>query len=63
LAFHFGALGLLSIGAGRIKSCNIAFGADQFDTSTPKGLSQLGCFFNWWNFRFSVPVAAAVTAK
>ncbi|CAN1266039.1 Protein NRT1/ PTR FAMILY 2.8 [Linum perenne] len=47
LAFLFGALGLLSIGAGGIRPCNIAFGADQFDTSTPKGRSQLECFFNW----------------
>ncbi|CAN1138879.1 Protein NRT1/ PTR FAMILY 2.8, partial [Linum perenne] len=46
LAFLFGALGLLSIGTGRIRPCNIAFGADQFDTSTPKGQSQLECFFS-----------------
>ncbi|CAN1216884.1 Protein NRT1/ PTR FAMILY 2.8 [Linum perenne] len=63
LAFLFGALGLLSIGADRIRPCKIAFDADQFDTSPPKGLSQLECFFNWWYFRFSVPIAAAVTAN
>ncbi|CAN1120547.1 Protein NRT1/ PTR FAMILY 2.8 [Linum perenne] len=48
LAFLFGALGLLSIGADRIRPCKIAFDADQFDTSPPKGLSQLECFFNCW---------------
>ncbi|CAN1262580.1 Protein NRT1/ PTR FAMILY 2.8, partial [Linum perenne] len=63
LAFLFGALGLLSIGTGRIRPCNIAFGADQFNTSTPKGLSQLECFFSWWYFRFSIPVAIVVTAN
>ncbi|CAN1179910.1 Protein NRT1/ PTR FAMILY 2.8 [Linum perenne] len=62
LAFLFGALGLLSIGAGGIRPCNIAFGADQFDTSTPKGRSQLECFFNWWYFCFSVSLAVALTA-
>ncbi|XP_054807265.1 protein NRT1/ PTR FAMILY 2.8-like isoform X2 [Prosopis cineraria] len=37
LGILFGGLGLLSIGAGGIRPCNIAFGADQFDTKTQKG--------------------------
>ncbi|KAK9901795.1 hypothetical protein M0R45_001957 [Rubus argutus] len=39
LAILFMGLGLLSIGAGGIRPCNIAFGADQFDTRTAKGKS------------------------
>ncbi|CAN0903491.1 Protein NRT1/ PTR FAMILY 2.8 [Linum grandiflorum] len=62
LAFLFGALALLAIGAGGIRPCNIAFGADQFDTSTPKGRSQLQVFFNWWYFCFSVSLVIALTA-
>ncbi|CAL1368077.1 unnamed protein product [Linum trigynum] len=62
LCVLFAALTLLAVGAGGIRPCNIAFGADQFDTRTPKGRSQLECFFNWWYFCFSVSLAVALTA-
>ncbi|GKV41829.1 hypothetical protein SLEP1_g49312 [Rubroshorea leprosula] len=48
LGVLFVGLGLLAIGAGGIGPCNIAFGADQFDTTTKKGRRQLDNFFNWW---------------
>ncbi|KAJ1378439.1 Proton-dependent oligopeptide transporter family [Sesbania bispinosa] len=54
-------LGLLSIGAGGIRPCNIAFGADQFDTNTEKGRGQLESFFNWWYFTFTIALVVALT--
>ncbi|KAL5544346.1 hypothetical protein UlMin_008130 [Ulmus minor] len=61
LAFLFVGLGLLSIGAGGIRPCNIAFGADQFDTRTEKGKAQLESFFNWWYFTFTIALVIALT--
>uniref|UniRef100_A0A6N2MRA7 Major facilitator superfamily (MFS) profile domain-containing protein n=1 Tax=Salix viminalis TaxID=40686 RepID=A0A6N2MRA7_SALVM len=54
-------LGLLAIGAGGVRPCNIAFGADQFDTRTEKGRAQLESFFNWWYFSFTVALVIALT--
>ncbi|XWS51070.1 hypothetical protein CRYUN_Cryun12cG0144700 [Craigia yunnanensis] len=62
LAILFAGLGMLSIGAGGIRPCNISFGADQFDTSTEKGRKQLATFFNWWYFSFTVALVVALTA-
>ncbi|KAL0761938.1 hypothetical protein Bca101_078088 [Brassica carinata] len=61
LAVLFSSLGLLAIGAGAIRPCNIAFGADQFDTGTKKGKAQLETFFNWWYFSFTVALVIALT--
>ncbi|EOA22201.1 hypothetical protein CARUB_v10002773mg [Capsella rubella] len=61
LGVLFSGLGLLAIGAGGIRPCNIAFGADQFDTSTKKGKAQLETFFNWWYFSFTVALVIALT--
>lgn len=57
----FTGLGLLSIGAGGIRPCNVAFGADQFDTTTEKGKSQLESFFNWWYLSFTIALLIALT--
>ncbi|XP_010558949.1 PREDICTED: protein NRT1/ PTR FAMILY 2.8 [Tarenaya hassleriana] len=57
----FTGLGLLALGAGGVRPCNIAFGADQFDTNTPKGKAQLETFFNWWYFSFTVALVIALT--
>ncbi|OMO97322.1 Proton-dependent oligopeptide transporter family [Corchorus olitorius] len=54
-------LALLAIGAGGIRPCNIAFGADQFDTTTKKGRAQLESFFNWWYFTFTLALVIALT--
>ncbi|XVF55182.1 hypothetical protein PTKIN_Ptkin06aG0016300 [Pterospermum kingtungense] len=52
----FAGLALMSIGAGGIRPCNIAFGADQFDTTTNKGREQLESFFDWcWIIGFAIP--------
>ncbi|GMQ10461.1 hypothetical protein CsSME_00053455 [Camellia sinensis var. sinensis] len=61
LAFLFSGLALLAIGSGGIRPCNIAFGADQFDTKTEKGRSQLKSFFNWWYFSFTLALLVALT--
>ncbi|XP_065860864.1 protein NRT1/ PTR FAMILY 2.8 [Euphorbia lathyris] len=61
LAFLFVSLGFLSIGAGGIRPCNIAFGADQFDTRTPKIRATLEKFFNWWYFAFTIALLIALT--
>ncbi|KAI6682964.1 hypothetical protein NL676_028877 [Syzygium grande] len=62
LGFLFAGLALLAIGAGGIRPCNIAFGADQFNTRTDKGRAQLESFFNWWYFSFTVALLIALTA-
>ncbi|KAL3748338.1 hypothetical protein ACJRO7_009557 [Eucalyptus globulus] len=62
LCFLFAGLALLAIGAGGIRPCNIAFGADQFDTRTDEGRAQLESFFNWWYFSFTVALLIALTA-
>ncbi|XP_014506587.1 protein NRT1/ PTR FAMILY 2.8 [Vigna radiata var. radiata] len=62
LAVLFFGLALLSIGAGGIRPCNIAFGADQFDSKTEKGRAQLESFFNWWYFSFTIALVIALTA-
>lgn len=61
LGVLFIGLAFLSIGAGGIRPCNIAFGADQFDTKTEKGRGQLESFFNWWYFTFTVALVIALT--
>ncbi|KAI3464000.1 hypothetical protein Pfo_020663 [Paulownia fortunei] len=61
LAFLFTSLGLIAMGAGGIRPCNIAFGADQFDTNTEKGRAQLESFFNWWYFSFTIALVIALT--
>lgn len=60
LAFLFISLAFISMGAGGIRPCNIAFGADQLDTNTEKGKSQLESFFNWWYLSFTVALIIAL---
>ncbi|XWS67132.1 hypothetical protein CRYUN_Cryun05aG0260600 [Craigia yunnanensis] len=57
----FAGLAFMAIGAGGIRPCNIAFGADQFDTKTKKGRAQLESFFNWWYFTFTFALVIALT--
>ncbi|KAG8388661.1 hypothetical protein BUALT_Bualt02G0148500 [Buddleja alternifolia] len=61
LAFLFVSLALISMGAGGIRPCNIAFGADQFDTNTEKGRAHLESFFNWWYLSFTIALVIALT--
>ncbi|KAG1367897.1 Protein NRT1/ PTR FAMILY 1.2 [Cocos nucifera] len=49
LAFLFSAFGLISIGAGGIRPCSLAFGADQLDRpDNPRNERTLQTFFNWY---------------
>ncbi|MBA0581494.1 hypothetical protein Gorai_023671 [Gossypium raimondii] len=62
LSTLYAGLTLMAIGAGGIRPCNIAFGADQFNTTTKEGRSQLESFFNWWYFSFTFALVIALTA-
>ncbi|TYH89538.1 hypothetical protein ES332_D01G269000v1 [Gossypium tomentosum] len=62
LSILYAGLTLIAIGAGGIRPCNIAFGADQFNTTTKEGRSQLESFFNWWYFSFTFALVIALTA-
>ncbi|KAI3521733.1 hypothetical protein L1887_11205 [Cichorium endivia] len=61
LGLLFAGLGLLALGAGGLRPCGIAFGADQFDTTTAKGKKQLESFFNLWYLSFTVALIVALT--
>ncbi|KMT10400.1 hypothetical protein BVRB_5g115280 [Beta vulgaris subsp. vulgaris] len=61
LAFLIGALAFLVIGAGGIRPCNLAFGADQFDPKTESGKRGISSFFNWYYFTLTFAVMVSVT--
>ncbi|XP_038881205.1 protein NRT1/ PTR FAMILY 2.8-like isoform X1 [Benincasa hispida] len=61
LGFLYLGLGLIVVGAGGIRPCNISFGADQFDTNTEKGRAKLESFLNWWYLLFSIALVIALT--
>ncbi|KAK6924943.1 Proton-dependent oligopeptide transporter family [Dillenia turbinata] len=54
-------LGLLVVGGGGIRPCNLAFGADQFNPSTESGKRGMNSFFNWYYFTFSFAVMTSFT--
>ncbi|XP_030459509.1 protein NRT1/ PTR FAMILY 2.8-like [Syzygium oleosum] len=60
LTFLFAALGLVAIGAGAIRPCCIAFGADQFQDTTEKGRKQMQSFYNWWYLSFTATLIIAL---
>ncbi|TKY65965.1 NRT1/ PTR FAMILY 2.8 [Spatholobus suberectus] len=62
LAILYLGLGFFAVGSGGLRPCNIAFGADQFDTKTEEGRAQLESFCNWWYFLFTVALLVALTA-
>ncbi|ERM98647.1 hypothetical protein AMTR_s00109p00102920 [Amborella trichopoda] len=53
----------MSIGAGGIRPCSLAFGANQIDRSenNPKTHSVLQTFFNWYYVSVALPLMTAVT--
>ncbi|CAM0905582.1 unnamed protein product [Alopecurus aequalis] len=57
LAFVF-----IVAGAGGIRPCNLAFGADQFDPRTESGRRGINSFFNWYYFTFTIAVCISSTA-
>ncbi|XP_009401275.2 protein NRT1/ PTR FAMILY 3.1 [Musa acuminata AAA Group] len=61
LAVLYVALLLNAIGAGGIRPCVVAFGADQFDESDPKEKTKTWSFFNWYYFCMGASILLAVT--
>ncbi|KAF5197882.1 NRT1/ PTR FAMILY 1.1 [Thalictrum thalictroides] len=59
----YGSFVLLSIGAGGIRPCSLAFGADQFDKEgDPNSKSVVQNFFNWYYASSSIAVLFSFTA-
>ncbi|XP_047947032.1 protein NRT1/ PTR FAMILY 1.2-like [Salvia hispanica] len=61
-AFLFAAFALLSIGAGGVRPCSLAFGADQYDDpGNPNNQKVLLTFFNWYYASVGVSLMVALT--
>ncbi|KAK9272359.1 hypothetical protein L1049_002730 [Liquidambar formosana] len=60
-AFLLCGFGFLVLGAGGIRTCNLAFGADQFNPETESGKRGINSFFNWYYFTFTFAVMVSVT--
>ncbi|KAH0468604.1 hypothetical protein IEQ34_001836 [Dendrobium chrysotoxum] len=61
LTFLFLSFLFLVIGAGGIRPCNLAFGADQFDPQTDSGRRGINSFFNWYYFTFTIAMMISCT--
>ncbi|KAJ4833817.1 hypothetical protein Tsubulata_043966, partial [Turnera subulata] len=61
MTFLLSGFVFLIIGAGGIRPCNLAFGADQFNPNTESGKRGLASFFNWYYFTFTFAVMVSVT--
>lgn len=61
LAVLYVSLLLNAVGAGGIRPCVVAFGADQFDESNPKERTRTWNFFNWYYFCMGSSMLVAVT--
>ncbi|XP_059640867.1 protein NRT1/ PTR FAMILY 2.11-like [Cornus florida] len=62
MTFLLGGFGLLIVGSGGIRPCNLAFGADQFNPNTASGKRAISSFFNWYYFTYTFAVMASLTA-
>ncbi|XP_052199120.1 protein NRT1/ PTR FAMILY 3.1-like [Diospyros lotus] len=61
LAILYVSLLLTALGAGGIRPCVVAFGADQFDETDPKQKTKTWKFFNWYYFCMGASMLVAVT--
>ncbi|KAL4633825.1 hypothetical protein ACB092_04G150900 [Castanea dentata] len=61
MAFLLSSLGLLVVGAGGIRPCNLAFGADQFNPNTESGKRGISSFFNWYYFTYTFAMMVSLT--
>ncbi|XP_065007203.1 protein NRT1/ PTR FAMILY 2.11-like isoform X1 [Musa acuminata AAA Group] len=61
LAVLFASYVFMVIGAGGIRPCNLAFGADQFDPTTEAGKRGIASFFNWYYMTFTFAMMASST--
>ncbi|KAJ4973388.1 hypothetical protein NE237_006562 [Protea cynaroides] len=62
LLFLLTGFGFLVVGAGGIRPCNLAFGADQFNPNTESGKRGINSFFNWYYFTFTFAMMISLTA-
>lgn len=60
-AFLLSGFGFLVLGAGGIRPCNLAFGADQFNPATESGKQGINSFFNWYYFTFTFAMMISAT--
>ncbi|KAF8112590.1 hypothetical protein N665_0063s0076 [Sinapis alba] len=61
IAFLLLGLGFLVVGAGGIRPCNLAFGADQFNPKSESGKRGIDSFFNWYFFTFTFAQILSLT--
>ena len=61
LGILYFSLLLAALGAGGIRPCVVAFGADQFDETDPKQKTKTWKFFNWYYFCMGASILVAVT--
>lgn len=61
MAFLLASFGLLIVGGGAIRPCNLAFGADQFNPKTESGKKGINSFFNWYFFTFTFAKMVSLT--
>ncbi|CAK7322890.1 unnamed protein product [Dovyalis caffra] len=61
MAFLLAGFLLMIIGAGGIRPCNLAFGADQFNPETESGKRGVNSFFNWYFFTFTFAQMISLT--
>ncbi|KAK4437113.1 protein NRT1/ PTR FAMILY 2.11 [Sesamum alatum] len=61
MAFLLLGFGLMVVGAGGIRPCNLAFGADQFNPNTELGKRGIDSFFNWYYFTITFAEIVSVT--
>lgn len=61
MAFLILGFGLMVVGAGGIRPCNLAFGADQFNPKTESGKRGIDSFFSWYYFTVTFAEIVSLT--
>lgn len=61
MTFFLTGLGLMIVGAGGVRPCNLAFGADQFNPNTESGKRGINSFFNWYFFTYTFAQLISLT--
>ncbi|XP_038879872.1 protein NRT1/ PTR FAMILY 2.11-like [Benincasa hispida] len=61
MTFLLVGFGFMIIGAGGIRPCNLAFGADQFNPNTEAGKKGINSFFNWYVFTYTFAMMVSLT--
>ncbi|KAL0416873.1 UNVERIFIED_CONTAM: protein NRT1/ PTR FAMILY 2.11 [Sesamum latifolium] len=61
MTFLLTGFGLMVLGAGAIRPCNLAFGADQFNPNAESGKRGIDSFFNWYFFTLTFAQMVSVT--